>query len=233
VAVLIALAAAACTSSSSNPPLPSHGLACPSAPYVPRPTSGDLERQALAPPAGSDVKHGVFVHSLQLDHGALIVDPPRTDDRALYDGNRALCEVFASSLANGFSAGHQSTDTVAAGLARVTVADSVLHHTRLGSLEGASSSSIDGVPGINGKPPEPTPYHDRLAWVVAVDMRAVASCLSMGLGVTPPPTHTDPSLHGYAVFVVDAAGKVAFADRKLIGATFVPIDKLVPILEKI
>jgi hypothetical protein len=34
------------------------------------------------------------------------------------------------------------------------------------------------------------------------------------------------------VFVVDAAGKVAFADRKLIGATFVPIDKLVPILEK-
>jgi thioredoxin-dependent peroxiredoxin len=35
-----------------------------------------------------------------------------------------------------------------------------------------------------------------------------------------------------SVFVVDAEGKVAFADRKLIGATFVPIDKLVPILEK-
>ena len=35
-----------------------------------------------------------------------------------------------------------------------------------------------------------------------------------------------------SVFVVDPAGKVAFADRKLIGATFVPIDKLVPILEK-
>lgn len=35
-----------------------------------------------------------------------------------------------------------------------------------------------------------------------------------------------------SVFVVDGAGKVAFADRKLIGATFVPIDKLVPILQK-
>jgi peroxiredoxin Q/BCP len=35
-----------------------------------------------------------------------------------------------------------------------------------------------------------------------------------------------------SVFVVDAAGKVAFADRKLIGATFVPIDKLVPVLER-
>ena len=36
-----------------------------------------------------------------------------------------------------------------------------------------------------------------------------------------------------SVFVVDPAGKVAFADRKLIGASFVPIDKLVPILEKL
>ena len=35
-----------------------------------------------------------------------------------------------------------------------------------------------------------------------------------------------------SVFVVDPAGKVAFADRKLIGATFVPIDKLVPVLQK-
>jgi thioredoxin-dependent peroxiredoxin len=33
-----------------------------------------------------------------------------------------------------------------------------------------------------------------------------------------------------SVFVVDPAGKVVFADRKLIGATFVPIDKLVPVL---
>ncbi len=33
-----------------------------------------------------------------------------------------------------------------------------------------------------------------------------------------------------SVFVVDPAGKVVFADRKLIGATFVPIDSLVPVL---
>jgi peroxiredoxin Q/BCP len=47
-------------------------------------------------------------------------------------------------------------------------------------------------------------------------------------GVGAPVLGVRPS-----VFVVDAAGKVAFADRKLIGATFVPIDKLVPVLEKI
>jgi peroxiredoxin Q/BCP len=34
-----------------------------------------------------------------------------------------------------------------------------------------------------------------------------------------------------SVFVVDPAGKVVFTDRKLIGATFVPIDKLVPVLQ--
>ncbi len=36
-----------------------------------------------------------------------------------------------------------------------------------------------------------------------------------------------------SVFVLDGAGIVQFADRKLIGATFVPIDKLVPILDAI
>jgi len=34
-----------------------------------------------------------------------------------------------------------------------------------------------------------------------------------------------------SVFVVDPAGKVVFTDRKLIGATFVPVDKLVPVLQ--
>ena len=36
-----------------------------------------------------------------------------------------------------------------------------------------------------------------------------------------------------SVFVVDGDGVVRFADRKLIGASFVPIDKLVPVLEKL
>ena len=36
-----------------------------------------------------------------------------------------------------------------------------------------------------------------------------------------------------SVFVVDGEGVVKFADRKLIGATFVPIGKLVPILDAI
>jgi peroxiredoxin Q/BCP len=33
-----------------------------------------------------------------------------------------------------------------------------------------------------------------------------------------------------SVFAIDAEGIVRFTDRKLIGATFVPIDKLVPVL---
>jgi peroxiredoxin Q/BCP len=36
-----------------------------------------------------------------------------------------------------------------------------------------------------------------------------------------------------SVFVVDGEGVVRFADRKLIGATFVPVDRLVPVLESI
>ena len=36
-----------------------------------------------------------------------------------------------------------------------------------------------------------------------------------------------------SVFVVDGDGIVRYADRKLIGATFVPVDKLVPVLESI
>jgi peroxiredoxin Q/BCP len=36
-----------------------------------------------------------------------------------------------------------------------------------------------------------------------------------------------------SVFVVDGGGIVRFADRKLIGATFVPVDKIVPVLESI
>jgi peroxiredoxin Q/BCP len=36
-----------------------------------------------------------------------------------------------------------------------------------------------------------------------------------------------------SVFVVDGEGVVRFSDRKLIGATFVPADKLVPVLASI
>jgi thioredoxin-dependent peroxiredoxin len=36
-----------------------------------------------------------------------------------------------------------------------------------------------------------------------------------------------------SVFVVDGDGVVRFSDRKLIGATFVPADKLVPVLQKL
>jgi peroxiredoxin Q/BCP len=36
-----------------------------------------------------------------------------------------------------------------------------------------------------------------------------------------------------SVFVVDPEGVVRFADRKLIGATFVPADKLVPVLSSL
>ena len=36
-----------------------------------------------------------------------------------------------------------------------------------------------------------------------------------------------------SVFVVDGDGVVRFSDRKLIGATFVPADKLVPVLQQL
>ena len=36
-----------------------------------------------------------------------------------------------------------------------------------------------------------------------------------------------------SVFVIDREGVVRFADRKLIGATFVPTDKLIPIIQRL
>jgi peroxiredoxin Q/BCP len=36
-----------------------------------------------------------------------------------------------------------------------------------------------------------------------------------------------------SVFVVDGGGVVRFADRKLVGATFVPAERIVPVLEAI
>src|SRR5436305_3789070 len=106
-----------CTSGSSRPD--ARALQCPSAPYQPRISSGDLERDALRGPARGDVSHGVFEHRLTLDGGALTVSRPRAGDRAGYPGGDALCEVMASTTANGYPIGRQSPDTIAAGLARV------------------------------------------------------------------------------------------------------------------
>jgi len=64
--------------------------------------------------------------------------------------------------------------------------------------------SIDGIPDVNPRKPAPKPYHARLAWVVVVKDVESSSCGAGRPGVTAPPAHVDPSLHGYAVFLVDA-----------------------------
>lgn len=202
-ALAVALVAAGCGAVNGVTPAATarHALACRSAPYVGRPTSGDLERPALTGPARTDVRNGVFTHTLTLDHGSLVVAPPRRDDRAGFAGDDAMCQVLASTFWNGAEVGRQSRDTIAAGLARVTVADAVLGRSALAGIH--EFGSIDGVPDVNPRTPAPKAYHDRLAWVFVLQPRFAASCPSGGSAGSSAPI--DRSLQNYQVFVVDAA----------------------------
>lgn len=166
-------------------------LECPSAPFHSRVTSGDLETDPLRGPALGDVSHGVFVHRLSLDGGTLTVRSPRSHDRAGYAGGDAMCEVMASTTVNGTSIGRQSPDTIAAGLARVTVKPS-------------TPSMLTQMFGVAPKRPPAARYVDRLAWVFVVSPPVRIN------GGTGPPTCPPPSKqqrathHNYVVFVVDA-----------------------------
>jgi hypothetical protein len=174
---------AGCTSGSAD-----RALECPAAPFQHRVASGDLERDPLRGPALGDVSHGVFVHRLALDGGALVVRPPRAHDRAGSPGGEALCEVMASRTTNNVTIGRQSPDTVAAGLARVTVDPSLpsLLRQRYGVAPAGSPAAR---------------YHDRLAWVVVVSP-AVRS--NGSLTCTPLTPRERAARHNYLVFVVDA-----------------------------
>ena len=176
--------ASGCTTHSS-----AGALECPSAPYQPRVASGDLETDPLRGPAPGDVSGGVFVHRLTVDGGALTVRPPRSHDSGGYPGGDALCEVMASATVTNFGIGRQSPDTIAAGLARVTV-------------DPALPSMLAQVYGAPPNRPAPARYDDRLAWVFVVSPQIRYN--------GPPPTCPPPSKqqrashHNYVVFVVDA-----------------------------
>ena len=176
-----------CTSGPSG-----HSLECPAAPFQPRVTSGDLERDALRGPALGDVSHGAFVHSLVLDGGALTARPPRARDRAGYPGGEALCEVMASQTTNNFPIGRQSRDTVAAGLARVTVDPSLPSLQQ--QMYGAATAP---------KTPPTARYRDRLAWIVVVSP-SMPRFNGNGVTCTPLPAAERAKRHNYLVFVVDA-----------------------------
>jgi hypothetical protein len=177
---------------------------CRSAPYQPRVRSGDLERPQLAPPARHDVRNGVFVRRLALDHDSLVVHPPRQADRPAYDGDAAVCAVLASTFPEGVPVGRQSPDTAAVGLARVSVKDSLLHGHSMFGGNVTSNGTVDGLRVVNPTTPAPTAYHDRLGWVIVVTHLSVSSCPAYGGGALPT-SNSEPGHHGYSVFVVDAA----------------------------
>lgn len=207
-AVLSLLAGCGAASTGESKPVVARTAAagmpeCPSAPYRPRVTSGDGEQQPLPRPAKDDVSGARFVRPLTLDDGGLVVNPPADGDQASYSGDDAVCEVLASTYDNNGSVGEQSADTIAVGLARVTVKDSLLGRSSQGT--GESYGSVDGVADVNATQPAPTPFHDRLAWVVVLAPAISSSCPAMISGSSPPPNRNEPGHHGYQVFLVDAA----------------------------
>ena len=134
----------------------------------------------------------VFVHRLSLDGGALTVRPPRSHDHARYAGGDALCEVMASRTVNGFGIGLQSPDTIAAGLARVTVDQ---------TLPSMSAQLFGDQPS---KRPAPARYQDRLAWVFVVSPPIRINGGSGGVTCPSPTKRERGTRHNYVAFVVDA-----------------------------
>jgi hypothetical protein len=143
---------------------------------------------------------GVVHQRLALDH-TLTIAPPRPDDRATYSGKDAVCAVLASTLANGQQVGRQSPDTMAAGLARVTLGP--VDPQNVNDSVGTTTIYIDGIPGKTARRPPLAHYADRLAWVVVVEDVEESSCPGQSAGQIP---HVKPETghHGYAVFIIDA-----------------------------
>jgi hypothetical protein len=176
-------------------------LQCPSAVPTPRPTAGDLERDPLAPPALADISGGVVHQRLALDH-TLAIAPPRTGDRATYPGNDAVCAVLASTLLNGQPVGRQSPDTMAAGLARVTLGS--VDPQNVNDFVGTTTIYVDGIPGKSAHRPAVAHYTGRLAWVVVLEDVEISGCPSESAGHSTSHVKPEPAHHGYAVFIVDA-----------------------------
>lgn len=176
---------------------------CVSAPPASPPVADELGPAPLTGPARDDVADGKFVRQLSLDDGALRIDVPRPADVAGYPLDAAVCEVLASTFSNNGPVGPHAANTMAAGLARVTVDRNLVGTGGLGQVGGVTTT--DGVTSVNPTYPAATEYRDRLAWVVVLEQVVASSCPGAFFGQSPPPSYDEPGHHGYGVFLVDAA----------------------------
>jgi hypothetical protein len=168
---------------------------------LPKTLTAGAATTALTGPVLTALTGGPVTRPFRIDDGGLIVDEPRPGDSPGISALVAACIALASISADGVRFGDLAlSGGVRIGLARVTVAGSVAADSdRVTVGDGEVQPSVGTVP----------PYHDRLAWVLAVRYEMAVPC-----PMIPPasgaPKATDPlpsrrsTDFDYQVFLVDA-----------------------------
>lgn len=161
---------------------------------------GDLPRcvdghpHAVKALAGVPVRHGRFVRSFSLDHGALQIEP--TNRRSGVSYAQARCTFLSAATAQNWPLTDEMVNwagmSIGLGLASVRSTPS---YGYLGGVIGGDESP---------NPPPVRPFRSRLAWVAVIHPELAASCP----GVTPKhPVHrrkTPPDVTGDQVLLLDA-----------------------------
>lgn len=151
----------------------------------------------LAGPAARALTGGAATTPITLDNGSFEVTPPPRGARPGVGRASVVCEALASAEIDGAQFGDDAASGMAVGYGLVTVAPSV-----------PINDQLFGQPGMPQAMAAP-PYAHRLAWVIVVAHRQMASCPSLAVpnGKKPSPATTtaaSPSWD-YAIFLADAA----------------------------
>ena len=165
-------------------------------PALPQPGAGTTPND-LAGPAVSALKGGAVLAPFSLDADKFSVSPPVAGDAPVVTAQQAECAALASIDPSGRSNSPLGLATgnggAAVGFGRVTIAPELIANP---------APNLMGQTNQNTKPsvPRPTPYQDRLAWLVVVKNVLIFNGPPEGVSIPKP----GPEQYGYLVFVVDA-----------------------------
>jgi hypothetical protein len=163
-------------------------------PTLPQPGTGTPPND-LAGPAVSALKGGAALAPFSLDGGKFSVALPVGGDAPVVTAQQAECAALASIDPGGGRSplGFAMAGGAAVGYGRVTIAPELIANPATNAM---------GQTNQNTKPslPRPTPYQDRLAWLVVVKNVLIFNGPPQGVSIPKP----GPEQYGYLVFVVDA-----------------------------
>jgi hypothetical protein len=173
---------------------------------LPTGSGGSSSNRPLSGPAVASLRGGAAKSSFSLDAGGLVVNSPGPGDRPAVTRDQAECDALASLNANNFPfSGMAIQSGIAIGYGRVSVRRSLLTATAPVVYRNGEGQTTPTVPA-------PTPYVDRLAWVVVFEWTAPISCPDipvrlpghLAASTTPSAPPSAPASPDYQVFLLDA-----------------------------